>query len=98
MCLNCGCGDAASDRGKPENITISELREAAAANGQTLRESAQHILETVEAYETQSPVASMAGGTGSTGSGSEGGDSGLGRPAGSQPAPPAPHGTPGSES
>lgn len=69
MCLNCGCGEAADDRGKPENITIEDLRAAAAANGQTLRESAQHILETVASFETQSPVASS--GTGIRGSGSQ---------------------------
>lgn len=69
MCLNCGCGEAADDRGKPENITIEDLRAAAAANGQTLHESAQHIRETVASFETQSPVASS--GTGIRGSGSQ---------------------------
>lgn len=97
MCLNCGCGDAANDRGKPDNITITELRAAAAANGQTVRESAQHILETVESYETQGPVASMA--ARDTGRGDAGAnDPGLASPGGSEPPKPAPRGTPGSES
>jgi hypothetical protein len=87
MCLNCGCGEAADDRGKPENITIEDLRAAAAANGQTLRESAQHILETVSTFETQSPVASSGSG-----------NPGLGRPAGDEPPAPARRGTPETES
>jgi hypothetical protein len=50
MCLNSGCGEPADDRGKPQNITIRVLHDAAAANGQTLRESARHIQEAVTAY------------------------------------------------
>jgi hypothetical protein len=48
MCMNCGCGQPHEDHGKPENITASELQRAGDANGQSLRESAQHIIETVE--------------------------------------------------
>jgi hypothetical protein len=48
MCMNCGCGQPHEDHGKPENITASELQRAGEANGQSLRESAQHIIETVE--------------------------------------------------
>lgn len=52
MCLNCGCGQPFEDHGKPENITADELRAAGEANGQSLRESAQHIVETVELLES----------------------------------------------
>lgn len=96
MCLNCGCGEAADDRGKRQNLTIRDLRDAAAANGQTLRESAQHILDTVIAFEERpmGSIDSAAGGTGAhTGVGS-----GLGQPAGPEPPPPAPRGTPDTES
>lgn len=48
MCMNCGCGLPHEDHGKPENITAEELQAAGGVNGQSLRESAQHILETVE--------------------------------------------------
>ena len=48
MCMNCGCGQPHEDHGKPENITAEELQRAGDANGQSMRESAQHIIETVE--------------------------------------------------
>jgi len=88
MCLNCGCGEPADDRGKPQNITIRVLHDAAAANGQTLRESARHIQDAVTAYERRESV---------TGVGSISSD-GLAQPAGSEPAPAALKGTPGTES
>jgi hypothetical protein len=47
MCLNCGCGKPNEDHGNPANITADDLRRAAEANQQSLRESAQHIVETV---------------------------------------------------
>ena len=48
MCMNCGCGQPNEDHGNPANITADALERAGAANGQSLRESAQHIIETVE--------------------------------------------------
>lgn len=48
MCMNCGCGQPHEDHGKPANITAADLQRASEANRQSLRESAQHILETVE--------------------------------------------------
>jgi len=48
MCMNCGCGEPNEDHGNPANITAEGLRRAGAANDQSMRESAQHILETVE--------------------------------------------------
>lgn len=48
MCMNCGCGQPHDDHGKPANITAADLQRAGEANHQSLRESAQHILETVE--------------------------------------------------
>ena len=51
MCLTCGCGEPDEDHGKPENITAEGLKAAGEANGQSLRESAQHIVEAVERLE-----------------------------------------------
>ncbi|HEX3265496.1 MAG TPA: hypothetical protein VHR16_07490 [Candidatus Limnocylindrales bacterium] len=48
MCLNCGCGQPNEDHGNAANITADDLRMAGEANDQSLRESAQHIVETVE--------------------------------------------------
>lgn len=48
MCMNCGCGQPHEDHGKPGNITLQDLQRAADANDQSLRESAQHILETTQ--------------------------------------------------
>ena len=48
MCMNCGCGEPNDDRGKPENITLDVLARASSANHQSLRESAEHILEAVQ--------------------------------------------------
>jgi len=98
MCLNCGCGEPTNDHGKAANITIEELRSAAAANGQTLRESAQHVLDAVDAYERGGAVASMAAPGDSERDLASEGNAGLGRPAGNAVPPPAPHGSPGSES
>jgi hypothetical protein len=48
MCLNCGCGEPNEDHGNQANITAQDLQRAADANGQSLRESAQHIVQGVE--------------------------------------------------
>jgi hypothetical protein len=48
MCMNCGCGRPNDDNGNSANITAADLQRAADANRQTLRQSAQHILESVE--------------------------------------------------
>jgi hypothetical protein len=52
MCLNCGCGQPNEDHGNPANITAQDLEAAGAANGQSLRESAQHIIEAVELLQS----------------------------------------------
>ena len=52
MCMNCGCGLPHEDHGISANITADELRQAGDANGQSLRESAQHILEAVELLDS----------------------------------------------
>ena len=52
MCMNCGCGEPNEDHGNAANITADELQRAGDANGQSLRESAQHILETVELLDS----------------------------------------------
>lgn len=49
--MNCGCGRPHDRHDDPANITAEDLRRAGAANGQSLRESAQHIVEAVEALE-----------------------------------------------
>ena len=73
MCMNCGCGQPHDDHGKPENITAAELRRAGEANGQSLRESAQHIIEAVELLDASGRddrgLAKPAGPAGATGGG-----------------------------
>lgn len=54
MCMNCGCGQPHEDHGKPANITASDLQRAGEGNHQSLRESAQHIIETVELIDASS--------------------------------------------
>ena len=72
MCMNCGCGQPHEDHGKKANITAADLRRAGEANDQTLRESAQHILETVELLDASRRdgrgLAQPAGPTGGVGS------------------------------
>jgi len=102
MCMNCGCGLPDERHGHPENITADDLRRAGAVNGQSLRESAEHILATVDVVEGSS------GESGRTGSeGAEGGrppsserepTAGLASPAGQQGARSGERGTPESES
>jgi hypothetical protein len=73
MCMNCGCGQPLEDHGKLENITAAELQRASEANGQSLRESAQHIVEAVELLDASGRddrgLARPAGPTGATGGG-----------------------------
>jgi hypothetical protein len=82
MCLNCGCGQPNDDRGNPDNITADALQRAADANHQTLRQSAQHILESVERLDAAR----------------RGGASGLATPAAASGGRGGAHGTPASES
>ena len=73
MCMNCGCGQPHEDHGNTANITADALRRASEANDQSLRESAQHIVETVEVLEASGSdargLAQPAGPTGGTGGG-----------------------------
>jgi hypothetical protein len=73
MCMNCGCGRPNDDNGNPANITAADLQKAARANDQSLREAAQHILETVELLNAgrgdSSGLAEPAGTTGGQGGG-----------------------------
>ena len=48
MCMNCGCGQPNEDHDNPDNITAQDLHRAAQANDHSMREAAQHIVETVE--------------------------------------------------
>ncbi len=52
MCMNCGCGLPNEDHGNEANITADDLRRAGEANDQSLRESAQHIVDTVELLDS----------------------------------------------
>ena len=54
MCLNCGCGQPDEDHDNPDNIVAADLHRAAQANDQSMRESAQHIVETVERIDGSS--------------------------------------------
>ena len=73
MCMNCGCGQPHEDHGKPENITAEALQRAGEANGQSLRESAQHIVEAVELLDASGRddrgLAKPAGPAGAAGGG-----------------------------
>jgi hypothetical protein len=73
MCMNCGCGRPDDDHGNSANITAAHLQKAADANDQSLRESAQHILETVELLDSSrrqgSGLAEPAAATGGQGGG-----------------------------
>jgi hypothetical protein len=81
MCLNCGCGQPNEDHGNAANITAAELQRAGDANGQSLRESAQHIIETVELLDASSRghqgLAQPAGPSGPA----DGGEAARGTPA-----------------
>lgn len=76
MCMNCGCGLPHEDHGKKANITAEALERAGDANDQTLRESAQHILETVELLDASRRgdrgLAQPAGPAGARGGGDRG--------------------------
>jgi hypothetical protein len=93
MCMNCGCGRPQDDHGNAANITAEDLQHAAEANGQSLRQSAQHILETVELLDA---------GRRDDGDRRHDGDRGLAEPAGPGGADAvgrdAGRGTPASES
>jgi hypothetical protein len=75
MCLNCGCGQPNEDHGNPANITADDLKAAGDANDQSLRVSAQHIIETVELVESSGrdsrglgkPAGPTGGGAAATG-------------------------------
>lgn len=82
MCMNCGCGQPSEDHGNPANITAEALQRAGDANGQSLRESAQHITEAVELLD----------------SAGRGGERGLAQPAGPTGGGDAARGTPATES
>ena len=85
MCMNCGCGRPTDDNGVPANITAAGLHKAAEANHQTLRESAEHILESVELLAGSRPTESRS-------------DPGLAEPAGAAGGQGGGRGTPASES
>jgi hypothetical protein len=72
MCMNCGCGQPHEDHGKVANIIAADLLRAADANDQSLRESAQHVVETVALLDASRRDdrgrAELARGTSSSGS------------------------------
>jgi hypothetical protein len=81
MCMNCGCGQPHEDHGKPENITLDDLQKAGAANGQSLRESAQHIFETAQLVDKPSSDRGLAQPAGPSGAATAGTQGGRGTPA-----------------
>lgn len=62
MCMNCGCGLPDETHGKKENLTAEDLRRAGVVNRQSLRTTAEHILETVELMEGRAEAAPPAPG------------------------------------
>jgi hypothetical protein len=108
MCMNCGCGLPDETHGKKENLTADVLRRAGRANRQSLRTTAQHILETVELMEGRAEAQSPAPGgpgpanqrRGAAGSAARTRSrrDRLATPAGRRGASRAPRGTPASES
>jgi hypothetical protein len=108
MCMNCGCGLPDETHGKKENLTAEDLRRAGAVNRQSLRTTAQHILETMELVEGRAgPAKPVPGGPGPANQRSVGAGSAvrprtrrdrLAAPAGRRGASRAPRGTPASES
>lgn len=51
MCMNCGCGQPDDRHGNPANLTADDIRRAGDANGQSLRTTAEHILDAVGQVE-----------------------------------------------
>jgi ABC-type transporter Mla subunit MlaD len=53
MCLNCGCGQPEDDKGDSRNITLSTLKAASDATGQSLHETIDHMERALDAVEAQ---------------------------------------------
>lgn len=57
MCLDCGCGQAHDDMGEPEiHLTYEDLKRAAEANGQSVRETLETIAKTAEKDRAAHPA------------------------------------------
>ena len=108
MCMNCGCGLPDETHGKKDNLTAEALRRAGAVNRQSLRSTAQHILETVELMEGRAEAAAPTPGGPGPANQRRGAPAPAARPrtrrdrlatpAGRRGASRAPRGTPASES
>lgn len=49
MCLNCGCMQPSNSHGKPENITIGDLKKAVKAGGsKSVDEAMKNIQKTLK--------------------------------------------------
>jgi hypothetical protein len=56
MCLNCGCGKAHDDMGKPDiNIIYEDIKRAADANRMSVRQALDNIARTAEKDRTEHP-------------------------------------------
>ena len=56
MCLNCGCMRAHDDMGKPGiNIIYEDVKRAADANGNSVRETFEIIAKTVQVDQADHP-------------------------------------------
>jgi hypothetical protein len=56
MCLDCGCGKAHDDMGEPEiHLTYEDIKRAAEADGQTVRETLETIVRTLDRDQAAHP-------------------------------------------
>lgn len=56
MCLDCGCGNAHDDMGEPEvHLVYEDLKRAAEADGQSVQETVDTIVRTIERDRTAHP-------------------------------------------
>jgi hypothetical protein len=109
MCMNCGCGLPNESHGKKENLTAEALRRAGSVNRQSLRTTAEHILQSVELLEGRAgattprpggpgPANQRATAAAGSAARSQRRRDRLAAPAGRRGASRAPRGTPASES
>ena len=49
MCLNCVCGDYDDKRGEDANITMSDVQQAAEANGMSVEDTVKEMISGLQA-------------------------------------------------
>ncbi len=60
MCLNCGCGQPENEQGDSANITYGELQKAAQANGMSVDQTIQNIVDEVGKIEGHDPMSQQS--------------------------------------